>query len=246
MLTDCEGVRIRECNCQRRVCVCVHPDAKLRVLGVTSSSGAEEAHRALPNEALYGDLRILGLIIPAYLHTAWQPGQAKNLASRVSLHCIVYVSFRLPRYLPARVASPRPTTHSANLRSEYPPEEWLGSNYLGSNIHTTPPSALAIQDTPPGDLRPCSTPDQQPPTNISHHYATPLPPTTSPPPPDNTHATPPFTFPPPPPPPPPVPRVIEPMLSPFRPTVGGIAGFLQHASHANIPPPSSLTPTSST
>ena len=29
--------------------------------------GAEEAHRALPNEALYGDLRILGLIIPAYL-----------------------------------------------------------------------------------------------------------------------------------------------------------------------------------
>ena len=146
--------------------------------------------------------------------------------------------------LPARVACPRPTTHSANLRSEYPPEEWLGSNYLGSNIQTTPPSALAIQDTPPGDLRPCSTPDQQPPTNISHHYATPLPPTTSPPPPppDNTHTTPPFTFPP----PPPVPRVIEPMLSPFRPTNGGIAGFLQRASHANIPPPSSLTPTSST
>ena len=30
--------------------------------------GAEEAHRALPNEALYGVLRILGLINPAYLH----------------------------------------------------------------------------------------------------------------------------------------------------------------------------------
>ena len=36
------------------------------------------------------------------------------------------------------------------------------------------------------------------------------------------------------------------MLSPFRPTVGGLAGFLQRASHANVPPPSSLTPTSST
>ena len=29
--------------------------------------GAEEAHRALPNEALYGVLRMLGLINPAYL-----------------------------------------------------------------------------------------------------------------------------------------------------------------------------------
>ena len=73
----------------RGVCVCVHPDSKLRVFGKTCawrscrSRGAEEAHRALPNEALYGDLRILGLIIPAYLLTAWQPGQAKNLASRV-------------------------------------------------------------------------------------------------------------------------------------------------------------------
>ena len=42
----------------------------------------EEAHRALPNEARYGDLRILGLIIPAYLQREWQPGSAKNLASR--------------------------------------------------------------------------------------------------------------------------------------------------------------------
>ena len=67
------------------VCVCVHPDSKLRVLARhvlseaqcsrrSSSRGAQEAHRALPNEALYGDLRLLGLIIPAYLHTAWQPG----------------------------------------------------------------------------------------------------------------------------------------------------------------------------
>ena len=31
------------------------------------AEGAEEAHRALPNEALYGVFRILGLIIPAYL-----------------------------------------------------------------------------------------------------------------------------------------------------------------------------------
>ena len=61
------------------LCVCESPDQVLRVSGMHftffgSRRGAEEAHRALPNEALYGDLRILGLIIPAYLHTEWQPG----------------------------------------------------------------------------------------------------------------------------------------------------------------------------
>ena len=37
----------------------------------TCCRGAEAAHRALLNEALYGVLRILGLINPAYLHKVW-------------------------------------------------------------------------------------------------------------------------------------------------------------------------------
>ena len=37
--------------------------------------GAEEAHRALLNEALYGVLRILGLIIPTYLHVQFSAEQ---------------------------------------------------------------------------------------------------------------------------------------------------------------------------
>ena len=48
----------------------------------SNSKGAEEAHRALPNEALYGDLRILGLIIPAYLQVFLQ------VVLRVSLQVI--------------------------------------------------------------------------------------------------------------------------------------------------------------
>ena len=37
--------------------------------------GAEEAHRDLPNEALYGDLSsVLGLTIPAHLHFSKMPG----------------------------------------------------------------------------------------------------------------------------------------------------------------------------
>ena len=50
-----------------RVCATpVSKDVGFEVSAVISG-GAEEAHRALPNEALYGDLRILGLIISAYL-----------------------------------------------------------------------------------------------------------------------------------------------------------------------------------
>ena len=150
---------------------------------------------------------------------------------------------------PARETSPQPINYSTHTRSEYPPEEWLGSNYLQSNIPEDSSNSLAVLDTPPGDLRPCSAPEHLTSTNNGHQHSAPLPPPTTPPPSDNLNTAPPTTFPPPPPPPPPMPptpKVIEPMLSPFRPTVGGLAGFLQRASHATVPPPSSLTPTSST
>ena len=58
------------CVCVR-VCVCVCACVNHLFAKVFSSSvcrGAEEAHRALSNEALYGVLRTLGLINPAYLH----------------------------------------------------------------------------------------------------------------------------------------------------------------------------------
>ena len=149
---------------------------------------------------------------------------------------------------PAKETNPQTVSYSTHVRSEYPPEEWLGSNHLQSNIPKDSSNALAILDTPPGDLRSRSAPEQSTPANSSHEHPAPLPPPTTPPPADNFNTAPPATFPLPPPPPPlpPTPKVIEPMLSPFRPTVGGLAGFLQRASHANIPPPTSLTPTSST
>ena len=150
--------------------------------------------------------------------------------------------------VPATETNPQPVSYSTHMRSEYPPEEWLGSNHLQSNIPKDSSNALAILDTPPGDLRSRRAPEQSTPANSSHEHSAPLPPPTTPSPSDNLNTAPPATFPPPPPPPPlpPTPKVIEPMLSPFRPTVGGLAGFLQRASHANVPPPSSLTPTSST
>ena len=50
------------------VCVCATPVPKdVGGIGVQKSREAEEAHRALPHEARYCDLRILGLIIPVYL-----------------------------------------------------------------------------------------------------------------------------------------------------------------------------------
>ena len=59
----------------KSVWVCVAPVPEdVGGIGAPNSRGAEEAHRALPTEALYGDLRILGLSIPAYLHWQWQPG----------------------------------------------------------------------------------------------------------------------------------------------------------------------------
>ena len=122
----------------------------------------------------------------------------------------------------------------------------VGKQLLTEQYSEDSSNALAILDTPPGDLRPCSAPEELTPANSSHQHSAPLPPPTTPPPSDNLNTAPPATFPPPPPPLPPTPKVIEPMLSPFRPTVGGLAGFLQRASHANVPPPSSLTPTSST
>ena len=81
--------------------------------------GAEEAHRALPNEALYGNLRMLGLIIPAYLHTAWQPGQAKNLASRVSSHCSVLINLQVTwvKSLSTSRSSPESMSGGVNLYS---------------------------------------------------------------------------------------------------------------------------------
>ena len=44
--------------------------------------GAEEAHRALPNEALYGVLRILGLINPAYLQISLLCCKPSDMCSR--------------------------------------------------------------------------------------------------------------------------------------------------------------------
>ena len=134
-----------------------------------------------------------------------------------------------------RVESPQPPAFSASSVYQSSPEQWLGANFQTTSQSTL---ALAIQGSPPGDLRSYSTQDQQPPSSTPCTHSQPLPPPTSPPP-DNTHTAPP------PPPPPLPPRVTEPLLSPFRPTVGGIAGFLQHARHASVPPPSSLTPTSS-
>ena len=66
----CPSLRVSVCAC---VCVCKPLIAKrlsflLFLLQLLSRRGAEEAHRALPNEALYGIFRILGLTIPTYLH----------------------------------------------------------------------------------------------------------------------------------------------------------------------------------
>ena len=65
-------IYIYVCVC---VCVCVCRTLLPRVISfVQLCRRAEDAHRALPNEAFYRNLRILGLIIPAYLHLQWQPG----------------------------------------------------------------------------------------------------------------------------------------------------------------------------
>ena len=56
---------------RKEACVCVKPcvpRVTFSFSNVVTCRGAEEALRALPNEALYGVLRILGLINPAYLH----------------------------------------------------------------------------------------------------------------------------------------------------------------------------------
>ena len=50
-------------------CVCApcsHRDS-FELFSFTMSRGAQEAHRAVPNEALYGDLRICSLTSCAYL-----------------------------------------------------------------------------------------------------------------------------------------------------------------------------------
>ena len=61
-MSECEC----ECEC---VCVCApcsHNDS-FELFSFTMSRGAQEAHRAAPNEALYGDLRICSLINFTYL-----------------------------------------------------------------------------------------------------------------------------------------------------------------------------------
>ena len=54
------------------VCVCVlcapcSDRDSFDLFSFTMSRGAQEAHRAVPNEALYGDLRICSLISCTYL-----------------------------------------------------------------------------------------------------------------------------------------------------------------------------------
>ena len=56
-----------------RVCVCVYPlesRGSFRIgfsFRLLAGTGGQEAHRAVPNEALYGDLRICSLISCTYL-----------------------------------------------------------------------------------------------------------------------------------------------------------------------------------
>ena len=143
----------------------------------------------------------------------------------------------------------------------YPPQEWFGLNFQSSE------ATLAIMDSTPGDLRADAAPPPHtttPPPTPHFNFAslTAAPTTTQPPPTTTTTTTATATtttttttttiFPPTPPAPrshntitassegKPAPRVIEPSSSPFKPVAGSLLGFLQRATHASIPPPSSL------
>ena len=149
----------------------------------------------------------------------------------------------------------------------YPPQEWFGQNFQSAEAGFQPAEAtLAITDSPPGDLRAdaadftlfrstfTSTTTAPYPDNTTFTpppAATLMPPPPPPLPPPPPPMLPPPTFPPLPPVPcshdaipsssnKPPPKVIEPSLSPFKPVAGSLLGFLQRATHASIPPPSSL------
>ena len=96
----CARVRVGVCVCVcvcACVCVCVcvcvetSDNKEAPFFKLSECKEAEEAHRALPNEALYGVLRMLGLIIPVCLYctevkllckAAWS-GPQKKLGERV-------------------------------------------------------------------------------------------------------------------------------------------------------------------
>ena len=72
--------------------MCVHPDTKLRVFGVYRSRGAMiplvciAQRRPRHWNVISGEDALL-----TYLLSTWQPGQAKNLASRVILQLSEFV-----------------------------------------------------------------------------------------------------------------------------------------------------------
>ena len=164
---------------------------------------------------------------------------------------------RRPSRSRSRSRRPQRAPHSPSSQREYgtpvfsyPPQEWFGLNFQSSE------ATLAIMDSPPGDLRAdaappphTTTPPPTPHFNLASLTAAPT--TTQAPPPPPPPPPPPL-FPPTPPAPcghntitassegKPDPRVIEPSSSPFKPVAGSLLGFLQRATHASIPPPSSL------
>ena len=92
-------------SCLVCVCVCVWNiwiDVKL-LIGPIQCRGAQKAHRAVPNEALYGVLRISRLITWTYLHLSNFPLHGNRLSLQPDIHFQLHV--RLPQSA-LRVYSP--------------------------------------------------------------------------------------------------------------------------------------------
>ena len=68
------------CGCVKQLRAKVH--STIACIPVLKFAGPEEAHKALPDEALNGVLRILGLTKPAYVQKVWSFSFDHNRISR--------------------------------------------------------------------------------------------------------------------------------------------------------------------